>query len=68
MRNEWNNKASCGMDDWKDINRNDFGTSTVRALIQSNSLNKTEALYLLEEALHVIISLRQRIERKGGKR
>ena len=44
------------------VNRNDFGTSTVMALIKSNSLNKAEALRLLEEAVHVIICLRKTLD------
>ena len=41
------------------IDRNSFGTSSVFALIKSNSLDLKEALRLLEEAIHVIILLRQ---------
>ena len=42
------------------IDRNDFGTSTVYALLKSGTMNHKEALRLLEEAVHVIVLLRQR--------
>jgi len=45
-------------DTYAEINRNNFGTSTVFALLKSNALSKAEALRLLEEATHVIAWLR----------
>jgi len=46
-------------DTYSEITRDNFGTSTVIALLKSNALSHKEALRLLEEATHVIVSLRQ---------